>query len=635
MAILDSIKTSADVKKLAPNQLPLLAHEIRNKIIEVTSINGGHVSPNLGVVELSIALHRVFNTPKDKIIFDVSHQCYTHKLLTGRNSEKFTNLRKDGGYSGFCNIFESEHDAFGAGHAGTAISAALGIATARDLSGTDENVIAVVGDGVLTCGVTFEGLNNIAEHTKKMIVILNDNEMSIAKNVGAIAKYLNEILTHPTYNKLHKDMESFLKKVPGGETIKKLASKAMGETKDFFLPSSIFENFGMRYLGPIDGHNIQLLEQYLNFCKMSDEPIFLHVVTKKGLGLNAAQKNPEKFHGASPYDKETGEGTEFNDKTIPTYQDAMGKTLVKIAERDHRVLGITAAMASGTGLSHLKKALPKQFFDVGIAEEHATVFAAGLSTQGYKPVTAIYSTFMQRAVDCAMHDICLQKLPSVFCMDRAGLSPQDGATHHGLFDISMLRCLPNAIVMQPANEDELADMLFTSVESKKPCFIRYPRGKAEGVPMKDFPELIEIGKSEEIIAPSGDIVIWALGTMLKEALAIAAKIESETKFKVGVVNAKFVKPLDEELLRKHVENNKLIVSIEDHVVSGGFGSYISEFMHRNSLNKPLEIIGWPDEFIHHGSNVDSIRARYGLDNESIKNRILQRASSIKKSFSLF
>ena len=390
MSILSNIKSPEDVKALSPQQLSELAEEIRREIIAVTSKKGGHVSPNLGIVELSIALHRVFSTPKDKIFFDVSHQCYTHKLLTGRNNEKFEGLRQTDGISGFCNRFESEHDAFGAGHAGTAASAALGFAAARDRNGTDENIVAVLGDAALTNGVTFEAFNNIATTTKRMIVVLNDNEMSIAKNVGAIAKYLNEVITNPRNNRLYSDMNAFVKNL-FGEPAAKFTEKVARDAKGFILPSSFFEYFGFMYLGPIDGHDIPLLEKYLNYCKRSTKPILLHVLTKKGKGLDAAVRNPEKFHGATPYDIVTGESTSNSDKSVPNYQDAMGKTLLKLAQKDPKIVGITAAMASGTGLSFLKKDLPAQFFDVGIAEEHAAVFAAGMACQGFRPVAAIPS----------------------------------------------------------------------------------------------------------------------------------------------------------------------------------------------------------------------------------------------------
>ncbi|MBO6102581.1 MAG: 1-deoxy-D-xylulose-5-phosphate synthase [Opitutales bacterium] len=623
MSILSSIKSPADVKKLRSADLPALAREIREKIISVTSQNGGHVGPNLGVVELCIALHRVFSTPKDKIVFDVSHQSYVHKLLTGRNGEKFDNLRKTGGYCGFCNRSESEHDAFGAGHAGTALSAALGLASARDMLGGDENVIAVLGDAALTNGISFEALNNISSSAKKFILILNDNKMSISKNVGALSKYFNDLITNPAYNRLFSDMESFLKKSGIGQKVAKIGRKAMHETKDFLMSSSMFEKYGLRYLGPIDGHDLPLLEQYLQFCKCSPEPVILHIITEKGRGLECALKNPEKFHGASPYDIHTGANKEHTDPNAVLYQDAMGKTLLKIAQKDKTVVGITAAMSAGTGLSHLKKAIPSQFFDVGIAEEHASIFAAGLAARGIRPVVAIYSSFMQRAVDCAMHDVCLQNLPVTFCMDRAGLSAQDGATHHGLFDIAMLRCIPNAVLMQPSNEDETADMLFSAVYSGKPCFIRYPRGKGEYVKMKDFPEKIEIGKAVELKKSDGKVCIWALGNMVSVAMK-AAEILKAGGVDAGVVNARFVKPLDSALLAKHMSENSLIATLEDHSAKGGFGSAVLEFLQESRCKTPVEIIGWPDQFIPHASNVDALREKYGLSPEAVAGRILGR-----------
>ncbi len=621
MSLLNEIKSPADVKKLPAEKLPELAKEIRDEIIQVTSKNGGHVSPNLGIVELTIALHRVFSTPEDKILFDVSHQCYTHKILTGRQGDLFKTLRKSGGITGFCNREESVHDAFGAGHAGTAASAALGLAAARDRLGGNENIVAVLGDAALTNGITYEAFNNISKTTKRLIVVLNDNGMSISKNVGVIAQKLGDIITNPFRNKIHKDLDSFLQRVPGGKDASKFIEKAGRSIKDFFLPCSLFENFGFRYLGPIDGHNLVLLEHYLNFCKSSDEPVLLHIVTQKGRGLKCALENPEKFHGASPYEIETGESTENSNKDILSYQDAMGKALVRYAKKDPKIVGITAAMASGTGLCHIKNALPQQFFDVGIAEEHAAVFAAGMAAQGFHPVVAIYSSFMQRAFDCAMHDVCLQNLPVVFCMDRAGLSPNDGATHHGLFDIAFLRCLPNAVLMQPKNEDELADMLYTSIYSGKPCFIRYPRGKGVGVPTKDEPAVLEIGKAEEIKKPEGSIVIWALGNMVAEAEKVAEILSKEDGINVGVVNARFSKPLDGELLLEHARKNSLIITLEDHVKAGGFGSAVAEFLTEHDWPCSLKIIGWPDKFIPHGDNVAAIRELYGLSTVQIADSI--------------
>ncbi len=624
MSILNQIKSPDDVKKLPQEQLPELAQEIRDEIIAVTSKNGGHVSPNLGIVELTIAMHRVFNTPKDNFLFDVSHQCYTHKILTGRQGERFKTLRMTDGLTGFCNREESEHDIFGAGHAGTAASAALGLAAARDRLGGKEHIVAVLGDAALTNGVTMEAFNNIGTTTKRLIVVLNDNKMSISKNVGMISQKLNDVITSPLHNKFQKEFDTFLRKLPGGKEAIKLMEKAGKNIKDFFLPCSLFENFGFRYLGPIDGHDMFLLEHYLNFCKSSEEPVLLHVVTQKGRGLKAAVENPEKFHGATPYDVCTGESTEQKNKNILSYQDAMGKALVRFAKKDPKIVGITAAMASGTSLSFIKKELPEQFFDVGIAEEHAAVFAAGMAAKGFVPVVAMYSTFMQRAFDIAMHDICLQDLPVVFCLDRAGLSPQDGATHHGLFDIAYLRCLPNSIVMQPANEDELTDMLHTAVVCKKPVFIRYPRGKGLGVAIKDEPETLEIGKAVEVRKPEGSIAIWALGNMVDEALKVAEILEKEHSINAGVINARFAKPLDEELLLEHARRNSLIVTLEDHARTGGFGSAVSELFADNDSPSTLQVIGWPDAYIPHGTDVAAIRERHNLGTEQIAKQIADK-----------
>ncbi|MBT5903597.1 MAG: 1-deoxy-D-xylulose-5-phosphate synthase, partial [Opitutaceae bacterium] len=523
--LLPSIQGPADVKNLPPEALAQLAQEIRDEIVGVTAEKGGHVGPNLGVVELCIGLHRVFETPRDQFVFDVAHQGYVHKLLTGRGGDFFANLRHSEGASGFLYRAESEHDAFGAGHAGTALSAALGMATARDLRGTDEHVVAVCGDAAFTCGVTLEALNNVVASTKRLIVILNDNEWSIAKNVGAIAHYLNRLSTNPTYNKIHHDLEKFFTSLPKGQEMNRLYMKWKRETKDFFMESSLFEKFGLRYVGPVDGHDQEELIKNLEFAKDCDQPILLHVITKKGKGLDAAINSPEKFHGASPYDPTTGESTRPAGKA-PNYQDVFGHALTRFAKADRKIVGITGAMPSGTGLTHLAKGVPEQFFDVGIAEEHAVLFAAGLATKGLKPVCAIYSTFLQRGYDQIIHDVALQNLPVTFCMDRAGLSANDGPTHHGLFDIAYLRCVPNVTIMQPKDEDELVDMLHTGLELGSPAFIRYPRGAGEGVAIKESPVALPIGKAETV-REGNNIIIWALGPMVPLAQKLAAEIEAD------------------------------------------------------------------------------------------------------------
>jgi 1-deoxy-D-xylulose-5-phosphate synthase len=619
MSLLKQIQSPEDVKKLEADELPRLAEEIRARVIETTAHNGGHIGPNLGVVELTIGLHRVFNTPKDRFCFDVAHQGYVHKLLTGRNDERFDKIRLSEGLSGFLSREESEHDAFGAGHAGTALSAALGMAAARDRRGSDEHVVALCGDAAFTCGITMEALNNVTTSTKRLIIILNDNKWSIAKNVGALPRYFNELITNPIYNRLNDDIESLLQKVPGGESLIKLGIKWKQETKDFFVSSSLFEKFGIRYIGPIDGHDLKQVEHYLEFAKNAEQPVLLHIMTEKGHGYDVAINNPERFHGASPFDIKTGKGAPSATGTPKNYQDLMGETLVKLAREDKNIVGITAAMPSGTGLNILEKELPEQFFDVGIAEEHAVLFAAGMATSGFHPVCAIYSTFLQRAYDQIIHDVALQKLPVLFCMDRAGLSPNDGATHHGLFDLAYLRCVPGVVVMAPADEDELADMMATGLKYQGPAFIRYPRGNAVGVTMKDAPTAIEIGKAERRQLGS-DIDIWAIGAMVADAEKLAARL-SEHGIRAGVVNARFAKPLDTEQLLESAKTSQLIVTMEDHVITGGLGTAVMEALQQLDTPCPVERIGWPDAFIEHGSSVSRLREDNGLCAEAILDRV--------------
>jgi len=620
--LLETIHGPADVKALAAGQLPQLAQEIRDEIITVTAKNGGHVGPNLGVVELSIALHRVFDTPNDQFVFDVAHQGYVHKLLTGRQGAFFRGLRQSGGTSGFLYRAESPHDSFGAGHAGTALSAALGMATARDLRGSSEHVVAVCGDAAFTCGVTLEALNNIVGSTKRLIVVLNDNEWSIAKNVGAIATYLNRLSTNSTYNKLHHDIEGFFKSFPAGESLNRVYHKWKRETKDFFVESSLFEKFGLRYLGPVDGHDFEALQKNLEFARHADVPVLIHVLTKKGRGLEAALAQPEKFHGLGSFDPVTGESRSVPGAP-PNLQDVFGHALVRFAKANPKVIGITGAMPSGTGLIHLAKEVPKQFFDVGIAEEHAVLFAAGLATKGFRPVCAIYSTFLQRAYDQVIHDVALQNLPVTFCMDRAGLSPADGPTHHGLFDISYLRCIPGATIMQPKDEDELVDMLHTSLQLPGPGFIRYPRGAGTGVKIKAKPAALAVGHAE-VLREGSNIMIWALGPMIADALALAERLAREEQLSVGVVNPRFIKPLDRTLLLSQATVVPLVVTMEDHVLAGGFGSAVLEALQDAECSTAVERIGWPDKFVEHGSSNGVLRASYGLAPNDIHRQVLAR-----------
>ena len=626
------------VKKLTLDQLQQLAGEIRHELITKLSTHGGHLGPNLGVVELTIALHRVFATPKDKFVWDVSHQVYVHKLLTGRK-DRFHTIRTTKGLNGFALRTESEHDCYGAGHAGTALSAALGMAAARDQRGSDENVVCIFGDAALTNGISFEALNNISHTTKRFIGILNDNEWSIAKNVGAIASYLNKLITHPSYNRLQKDFEYWMKKVPKGDLALRLGHKAeealKGAVAEAALVSNpanreadgrggygsslIFEEMGLRYLGPIDGHDLPLVISSLEFARTCEQPVVLHVLTKKGRGYDIAIQQPEKFHGTGPYNIATGAGPAKLPGTPPNWQDVFGETMVKLCQKDNSVVGITAAMPSGTGLKALERAMPRRYYDVGIAEEHAVLFAAGMATMGYRPVCAIYSTFLQRAYDCIVHDVALQGLPVIFCMDRAGLSANDGPTHHGLFDIAYLSCVPNIIAMAPANEDELADMMFTATHQKLPTFIRYPRGPAEGVPVKDQPRLLEIGKAEVIRNFSNrggrKVAIFGLGNMLSTASQAAEQLAAEG-CDVAVINPRFTKPIDAGITGFFAQAADVVVTLEDHVLPGGYGSTVLSFLSEKQIGTPVVRIGWPDQFIEHASSVEYLREKYGLTVES-------------------
>jgi 1-deoxy-D-xylulose-5-phosphate synthase len=614
--ILKDIKSPSDLKSLDEGQIETLCQEIRTRIIDATSQNGGHVGPNLGVVELTVALHIAFDTPADSFFWDVSHQGYVHKLLTGRNDERFEKIRQTDGLSGFLSREESEHDAFGAGHAGTALSSALGRCIARDLNGSDDHVVAVAGDAAFTCGITLEALNNIASSTKRFILILNDNEWSIAKNVGAFSKYFNELITNPAYTRLHKDAESFLTQVPGGPSLMKFLSKAKRDTKELIAPSSIFEKLGIRYLGPIDGHDVQSLVRFFEFAKTSEEPIVLHLLTQKGKGFPVALEEPEKWHGSGPFDKKTGKSMPSSPTAPPKFQDVFGECLSNLAAENPKIVGITAAMPSGTGMDALHKNIPERFFDVGIAEEHAVLLAAGMATGGMLPVCAIYSTFLQRAYDPIIHDVCLQNLPVTFCLDRAGLSPNDGPTHHGLFDISYLRCIPNGIIMQPKDEDELQDMMVTGIESGSPAFIRYPRGEGVGVDRKSKPIPLEIGKAE--VLRDGKICsIWAIGDFVQTALHIADQFKEKYEIEITVVNARFIKPLDTETLLNHADSHQSIITLEDNVLMGGFGSSILEVFEKNNITIPVKCFGWPDRFIEHGNSVNELRSKVGLDRASI------------------
>jgi 1-deoxy-D-xylulose-5-phosphate synthase len=603
--LLDGIRSPADIKKLNFSQLTTLAGEIRAELISVLSKNGGHLGPNLGVVELTLALHYVFNTPEDQFVFDVSHQAYVHKLLTGRR-DLFHTIRMPGGLNGFMLRTESEHDSYGAGHAGTALSAALGMAVARDRRGGNEHVVALAGDAAFTCGITFEALNNIAHHTKKLLVVLNDNEWSIDKNVGAIAAYLNKIVTNRNFDYLHDRAGKIVKLLGSGAY--RIAQKAEASAKGMLLPSVIFEELGLKYYGPIDGHDLPNLIHTLEHLKRQDRPLLLHVLTTKGRGYEPALRKQKKFHGLGPYNPETGETKPSGQAT---YSEIFADTLTKLADRNEKILAITAAMPNGTALDRFQERHPSKYFDVGIAEEHAVLFAAGLASKGFKPFVAIYSTFLQRAFDPIVHDVCLQNLPVVFCMDRGSLSGDDGPTHHGLFDISYLRCIPNIAHMVPKDEDELADMLYTAMLHDGPIAIRYPRGVVQGVPMKSTPKAIPMGRAEILQHSESDrVAIFALGAFVPMAEEIALELEREG-IAAAVINARFAKPLDTQILEFFARSVDVILTLEDHVLMGGFGSAVLEELSNLSVHTPVERIGWPDHFIEHGKP-DQLRAKYGL-----------------------
>jgi 1-deoxy-D-xylulose-5-phosphate synthase len=625
--LLDGIRGPDDIKAVREQDLPQLAQEVREKLIQVLSQTGGHLGPNLGVVELTIALHRVFNTPKDRFVFDVSHQGYVHKMFTGR-LDRIHTMRQYEGLNGFLLRTESEHDCYGAGHAGTALSAGLGMAVGRDLRGADdEHVVVIAGDAAFTCGISYEALNNAKSQTKRFIVVLNDNEWSIAKNVGAIASYFNAITTHPMYAGLHEKAGRFIKAV-GGKSAVHLAHKFEEGVKGLLVPSVIFEEFGLHYYGPIDGHDIPLLIKTFEFLKTQDEPVILHILTKKGKGYEPALAKPDKFHGLGKYKLETGETAPT---PTPTYSEIIGKTLAKFADSNKKIVAITAAMPSGTGLGFFQAAHPDRYFDVGIAEEHAALFACGLATQGLKPFLAIYSTFFQRAYDMAIHDMGIQRLNVALCMDRAGLSGDDGPTHHGLFDIGYLRHIPNWVHMQPKDEDEFADMLWTMANYHAgPIAIRYPRGAGTGAKPKSEPKLLEIGKAE-VVQHGRDVAIFGLGNMFEMAEEAARKLQ-EKGISVALINPRWIKPLDTGTLEFFARSVEVLATIEDHVLHNGFGCAVMEHLYSQGIHTPIVRIGWPDEFIEHGG-VPILRKKHGITADALVEKVLPllRKKPVEKS----
>jgi 1-deoxy-D-xylulose-5-phosphate synthase len=613
--LLSGIKSPDDLKKLSIEELPQLADEIRKDIIDAVSAQGGHLASSLGSVELTIALHYLLKTPKDAIIWDVGHQAYAHKIITGRKA-KFRTLRQLGGLSGFPSRNESEHDIFTVGHSSTSISTALGLAAARDIKGAGGKIVTVIGDAALAGGMSFEALNHAGHMKKDIIVILNDNEVSISKTIGALSKYLNSIMTNPLYNRFRKQMQELVKKIPlVGKTAFAGARKFEEGIKNLLVPGMIFEELGFRYFGPIDGHDIGAIIGTLKNIMNLNEPTLLHITTKKGKGYRYAEKDPGAFHSTGPFDIKTGEKAKKpNDRS--TFTAAFGRKVLDLARKDGRIVAITAAMPEGTGLSAFARQFPERFFDVGIAEAHATGFAAGLARGGYKPVVAVYSTFLQRGYDQLIHDVSRQILPVLFCLDRSGLVGEDGPTHHGVFDIAYLRHIPGMVVMAPAATKELESMIEFGLTLDKPCAIRYPKGASDiSMPVKR----IELGKSE-VIRSGRDIAIFALGSMVGTALEAAERLRKDN-VSAEVINARFAKPLDKGLLEEVFSRIKKVVTVEEGVVSGGFGSAVAEFIERAKIkNITLELVGLPDEFVEHGGRKELLN-KYNLSVEGLVNLI--------------
>ncbi|TMQ55899.1 MAG: 1-deoxy-D-xylulose-5-phosphate synthase [Candidatus Eisenbacteria bacterium] len=614
---LDSIRTPDDLKRLPPEALAELAEEMRERIVQVVSANGGHLAPSLGTVELTVALHSVFDTPRDILIWDVGHQSYGHKILTGRN-DRFDTIRQENGLSGFPRRMESEYDPFGTAHASTAISAALGFACARDLKREQHKVIAVVGDGALTGGLAFEGLNQAGVVATDLLVVLNDNSMSISPNVGAIARYLTRITSAPVYRRLETDVWELLGKVPAGGKARTLVRRIKESMKNLVLPNILFEEFGFKYYGPIDGHDLPTLIEVLKQLKEIKGPVILHTLTRKGKGYKFAEEDARKYHGVSSFDKLTG--TSAKKPSAPTYTEVYGQTLAELAAKDPTIVAITAAMPDGTGLAKFATAYPERFHDVGIAEQHGTCFSAGLAAAGAKPFATIYSTFLQRAYDQIIHDVAVQKLPVRFALDRAGLVGEDGATHHGVFDISYMRCLPGFVLMAPKDENEFRHMLATmSAYGEGPIAVRYPRGSGLGVPIDAEPRPLPIGVGE-LLEPGEDLVLVAYGTMVAAARSAARKL-MESGIRAAVINARFAKPLDERLIGDWARRTGRIVTLEEGALPGGFGDAVLELLTR--IGKPeirARCFGVPDRFFDHGTR-DSLLRHAGLDADSIAREV--------------
>ena len=613
--VLDQIECPFDVKKLDPEELERLCSEVREEILSTVSKNGGHLASNLGVVELTVALHYVFDFPRDKVIWDVGHQSYTHKILTGRK-DRFHTLRQYEGISGFPKRDESPYDAFDSGHSGTSISSALGMAEARRQKGEEGKMIALIGDGSMTAGLAFEGLNQSGHIDRDLIVILNDNEMSISPNVGALSSYLNRLMTGQFVNRFREDFKAFLETLPRiGKSALRFAKQAEESLKGLLMPGLLFEELGMKYIGPIDGHRLDYLIETLQNVKKLRGPILIHVITKKGKGYPPAEKNPAQYHSVPPFHIETGEPKQGSIGNPPTYTQVFGETLCQLAKENKHLIAITAAMQSGTGLERFAKEFPDRFYDIGIAEQHAVTFAAGLALEGMKPVVAIYSTFLQRAYDQILQDVGLQNLPVVFALDRGGIVGEDGPTHQGLFDFSYLRHIPNLIIMVPKDEDELQQMMKTAIECPNPVAFRYPRGKGEGVKRNPVLRSIEIGKGE-VLREGGDMLILAIGTTVYPSIRAAERLDA-SGIHAAVINTRFLKPLDGDLIGEWARKIGKILTVEENVLQGGFGSAVLELLQEKGLSSVhVKRLGIPDLFVEHGPP-SLLRAKYGIDEAGI------------------
>ncbi len=615
-SILAKVRFPEDIRRLGLAELADLAEEIREMMIETVSRRGGHLASSLGTVELTLAIHYVFDTPRDRLVWDVGHQAYAHKIVTGRK-ERFDTLRQKGGISGFPKRAESPYDVFDVGHSGTSISAAAGIAEARCLKGENYRIIAVIGDGAISAGMAFEGLNWTGDRKKNMVIILNDNEMCISPNVGALSSYLNRIMTGQTVTRIKNEVKTFLKSIPGvGEQMLKFSRQVEESLKTFFVPGAIFEELGFTYVGPLEGHRLDHLIKNLENVKNLEGPVLVHVLTQKGKGYKYAEDDPSRYHGIPPFDIDTGEPVAGGSKPAPTYTKVFGRTIVALAHDNPRIVAITAAMSEGTGLDRFAGEFPARFFDVGMAEQHGVTFAAGLATQGFVPVVAIYSTFMQRAYDQVIHDVCLQNLPVVFAMDRGGFVGADGPTHHGLFDFAFLRTVPNLVVMAPKDENELQHMLKTAVSCGRPASLRYPRGAGTGTALDESPRELPVGKGEILLDPPDAVAsIFAIGSCVHPALAAAGLLKADG-IAVQVVNARFVKPLDAELLCSAAEKAGRIVTVEENALMGGFGSAVLELFAERGIAAAVRRLGIPDEFAQHATQKE-LRRLYGIDAEGI------------------